>query len=105
MMCCIFQASSQPLFTKSYGGTTDDYGYVVKALDDGGMILTGRTLSFGQGSYDYSLTRLDSAGNVLWSRTYGTSGYEEARDVEVTPDGGFIVTGQYVPAGSATGAI
>lgn len=40
-----------------------------------------------------SLVKTDSVGNVQWVKTYGGSKGNELVDVEITPDGGFIMTG------------
>jgi hypothetical protein len=60
----------------------------------GGFVIAGRTESYGAGSFDAFLVKLDSLGNVLWTNTYG--GAEEDRAYSVVPDndGGFLLCGR-----------
>lgn len=54
---------------KLYGGTAYDIAYSVQATQDGGFILAGRTFSFGAGSHDAWVLKLDSGGNLApWVR-------------------------------------
>jgi len=81
------------LWTRTYGGTSDDVGRSMQLTPDGGCIIAGYTRSFGAGGSDVWLLRLDSVGNTLWSRTYGGSQDDEAYSVDLTFDGGYIVAG------------
>ena len=43
-------------WTRTYGGTSSDYGYSIQQTQpDGGYIVVGTTFSFGEGSYDIYL--------------------------------------------------
>ena len=65
------------IWDRSFGGTGEEKGYSAKPTKDGGFIIGGRTFSYGAGGYDGYLVKLNSAGTVLWSRTYGTSADHE----------------------------
>ncbi|MCP4633305.1 MAG: T9SS type A sorting domain-containing protein [candidate division Zixibacteria bacterium] len=86
-------ASGDTLWTRTYGGDSDDYAQSVQQTTDGGYIVAGHTESFGAGSSDYYLLKTDASGDTLWTRTYGGTSYEYAYSVQQTTDGGYIVTG------------
>ena len=80
-------------WTKTYGGSDSDYGRSVRQTSDGGYVIVGETYSFGAGRGDVYLIKTDSAGNPLWTRTYGSAQAEEGTSMELTPDGGYIIVG------------
>jgi len=89
------------LWTKTFGGTDEDWGYSVQQTSDGGYILAGVTGSFGvAGSYDFYVIKMDSNGVNIWTKTYGKSGAESARSVQQTSDGGYIVAGMTTSFGA-----
>jgi len=88
------------LWTRTYGGSDADYGYGVQQTSDGGYIIAGETASFGAGSYDIYLVKTDANGDTLWIRTYGGSGSDEARSVQQTTDGGYIIAGSTTSFGA-----
>jgi len=90
------------VWERTLGGYGADMGYKIRTTPDGGYIVVGATSSWGNGSADLYLVRTDSAGNVLWERTYGGQGYDEGKDVQITPDGGWLIVGSI--ADSVTGA-
>ncbi len=86
-------ANGDTLWTKTFGGTTGGEGWCVHQTTDGGYIITGKTTSFGSGAYDAYLMKTDVNGNLLWTKTYGNSNYDEGTSVQQTTDGGYIFTG------------
>jgi hypothetical protein len=79
------------------GYTTD-----IQQTSDGGYIILGNTYMYGAGSSDYCLTRTDNAGNVLWYKTYGSTGQDLAEAMQITPDGGFVITGRTSSSGAGS---
>lgn len=81
------------------GGTTNDLCGRLIATNDGGYSLCGYStsangdISSNKGSYDYLLMKLDASGNKVWAKTFGGSGSDWARDVKITTDGGYVITG------------
>jgi hypothetical protein len=47
-------------WSKTYGGVYSDVGFYVRQTNDGGLILTGHTLSFGSGVHDVWLLKIDN---------------------------------------------
>lgn len=81
------------LWSKTYGGFDNDNIFNLKQTQDGGLIFTAVQFSFGAGSHDFWVVRLDALGQVLWAKSYGGNDEEHARVILPTPDGNFLVVG------------
>jgi hypothetical protein len=86
-------AFGDTLWTRTYGGTNDDYGSSVQQTSDGGYIIAGDTRSFGAGNEAVYLIKTNSQGDTLWTRTYGGTEYDWGNSVQQTSDGGYIIAG------------
>lgn len=80
---------------KVFGGTGNEWGNYVEQNTNGDFIIIGYTTSFGAGGTDIYLIKTDSAGNLLWSKTYGGAA-EEANSEwgisgKITTDGGIML--------------
>ncbi len=81
------------LWTKTYGGTLDDFGWSVKQTIDNGYIIAGHTYNFGAVNSDVYLIKTNENGDTLWTNTYGGIDGDFGRSVQQTIDGGYIVAG------------
>jgi len=81
------------LWTKTYGGGSDDYGYSVQQTSDSGYVIVGKTYSFGVGSSDIYAIKTDQNGDTVWTRTYGGPDSDGGRAVRQTSDAGYIIVG------------
>ena len=88
------------VWARAYGGVWADGARAVCETDDG-YLLVGYTFSRGDGDADLLALRVDRAGNLLWSRTYGGLGVEYAFDC-VSTDDGFVVTGYTTSFGAGS---
>ena len=86
-------SAGDTLWTKTYGGTSNDYGRSGQIAPGAGYAVGGYTWSFGQGGSDFYLVRIDQNGDTVWTRTYGGTGYDEAYSLAVTPDRGYLLAG------------
>jgi len=92
-MTNLFAQAPDTLWTKTYGGVSDDEGFSTSQTVDSGFIIIGRTASFGAGSYDVYLIKTDENGDTIWTKTYGGANNEIAWSVQQTSDSGYIIVG------------
>jgi gliding motility-associated-like protein len=83
---------------KNYGGSLSEYLYDLKITNDGYVLAgfsesTNGDLTKNNGLRDFWVVKISKTGVLQWQKTYGGSLEDEAREVEVTSDGGYIVTG------------
>lgn len=86
-------SSGDTVWTKTYGGTSDDFGNAIRETSDGGYILAGRSKSFGPGSENFWIVRIDSQGTKLWDASYGGTTSQQANGIVETYDHGFAIIG------------
>ena len=88
-------ATTNSTFAKTIGGSSDDGAFSIIQSSDGGYVVAGWTLSFGAGySYDFYVVKLDSSGNVQWTKTIGGKGTDKAYSIIQSSDGGYVVAGR-----------
>jgi hypothetical protein len=80
-------------WNKTYGGAQDDRAQSLIETSDGGYALAGSTESFGAGSYDFWLVKVDESGNFEWNKTYGGTHDDLAYSLLETSDGGYALAG------------
>jgi hypothetical protein len=86
-------ASGDTLWTRTYGGTDDDWGNAVQQTSDNGFIITGATGSTVPSGGDIYLVKTNATGDTLWSRRFGAGGPDEGWSVLQTADGGYVLAG------------
>ncbi|HHS49642.1 MAG TPA: hypothetical protein ENN07_00810, partial [candidate division Zixibacteria bacterium] len=90
--------SGDTIWTRMFGGEGWDRGSAIARTPDGGYAVIGETESFGDGGRDIWLIRLDSDGDTLWTRTFGSAGNDSAKDIIAT-DCGLVLLGTVAPSG------
>jgi hypothetical protein len=89
-------AAGDTLWSKTYGGASDELASSIGRTAGGGYIMSGYTYSYGPGTPARAnawLILTDGSGNPFWSRTYGRDSLDYANSVQQTLDGGFIIAG------------
>jgi predicted transcriptional regulator len=82
-------SSGNYVWAKSFGGTSTDYGYSVAVDSSGNVYTTGyfkNTVDFdpgsgttnltSNGSNDVFISKLDSSGNYVWAKSFGSTNTE-----------------------------
>ncbi len=88
------QSTATVAWAKTYGGSYYEDAYFIQPTNDGGYIVVGSTSSFGAGSDDVWVLKLDANGNVQWQKAYGGSDSDLGWAIQQTSDGGYIVVGE-----------
>ncbi len=88
------------LWSKSFGDNVQPGG--IAADPAGNVLITGsfsETVDFGDGphtssdGYDVFVLKLDPAGNLLWSKTFGGAGSEMGSGIGADAEGNILLTG------------
>jgi parallel beta-helix repeat protein len=85
--------SGNMVWNKTYGGMDHDFASCIVQTYDGGYAVAGSTESFGAGNNDFWVFKTDSAGNMVWNKTFGGSNVDVARSMIQTDDGGYAIAG------------
>lgn len=78
-------------WTRTYGGDSLEVGFSLQQTLNGGFIVVGRTESFGAGSSDVWLLKINLTGDTSWTRVYGGEKWDAAYHVEQTLDSGYVI--------------
>ncbi len=98
----------QVVWKQRYGGNRNDKGHGIIQTQDGHLVVTGSTGSWGtdtSGSASYSdvyLLKIDAnTGSVIWSKTYGNNGAIDAGyALTEDADGNLFSTGRFLVDGT-----
>ena len=91
----IFQLNEygEGMWSKTFGGESDDVAKAIIQTSDGGFAVTGFTYSNSRGESDVWLLRLNAVGEELWQKNYGGKGTEMGYSIMETQDDGFLIGG------------
>jgi hypothetical protein len=82
-------STGDTLWTRTYGGTNEYFGYSVQQTSDGGYIIVGY-IDF---VWDVYLIKTNASGDTLWTRIYDGTNEYFGYSVQQTSDGGYIIAG------------
>jgi hypothetical protein len=77
----------------SRGWSVSDYAQSIQQTSDGGFILTGTNPGWWEEKRNIWVSKLSSSGDIDWEWTFAGNGDDNARSVQQTGDGGYIVAG------------
>ncbi len=85
-------------WTRQRASAFDDEGRSIAFASDGSLVVAGRTTSSMTneellGGSDSFIEKLDSDGNQLWIRQFGTTENDEVTSIAVADDGSVVVAG------------
>lgn len=92
-------ANGSLVWEKSFGGTGIEVSYDIAKTTDGSYAIVGHTfstdtdISKNHGESDMWLIKIDDNGNLLWEKTYGGTEFDDAKGLDLTSDGGFVIAG------------
>jgi hypothetical protein len=88
------------LWSKTYGGSNDEYPNGIGLSGDGGYFLIGNTSSsdgdvfgYNGGTRDAWVLKVNSVGEIIWTKCLGGPGDDIGKSCQSTSDGGCIIAG------------
>ncbi len=87
------------VWESSFGGSGIEISQDIAKTTDGGYVITGNTFSSdtdvskNNGESDIWLIKVDDAGQLVWEKSFGGSGFELAEGLSLMSDGGFMIVG------------
>jgi hypothetical protein len=92
-----YNAAGANIWTRQFGTSSDDLSFGVSADHLGNVFLAGYSDGnlggANAGGADAFVTKYDSAGNLVWNRQLGTSGYDVSYGVSADGLGNVYITG------------
>ena len=94
------------LWEKTFGGPYTDEGYAVRQAADGGFVIAGYTQASFNGDDNAWLIKTKADGEWEWDKVFGMIAtsledipgcLEQAKDVQLTADGGYVLAGYMHP--------
>lgn len=92
------------IWQKTIGGIDWDFAYCVKESNGGdSVIVCGNTYSYGYGKSDGYIVKLDPAGNVMWTKTFGGSEDDEFKSIVISSTNNYFFAGTTKSMGDTKG--
>jgi hypothetical protein len=94
-----FDSGGNLTWTKTIGGSQDDYGMSIMATADSNYVIAGYSGSIdgdvpgSVGMHDFYISKINGNGDILWKRNYGFLSHDHAHKIIQTRDGGYFVAG------------
>ena len=89
----VLYAQADTVWTKKFGGPNDKASTLIQS-SDGNLVFCGSVLSSNGEDYNVMLTKIDTEGNTIWTRSIGDTTSEYAHHFIQTDDGSYIIVGE-----------
>lgn len=87
------------VWSKTFGGSGEDYGYSIIKTNDGNYVIAGYSGSAdydvpsNEGFHDFYIFKINENGDKLWAKAYGFPSHDHAHKIIQMSDGGYFVAG------------
>jgi len=93
-----YSSDGEEVLNLKWGSSDDDYAGPLTTDSDGNIFVGGWTEGVleehpNNGNTDVFIYKLNSAGEKIWTKTWGTAGYEYLNGMELDVNGNLYVTG------------
>ena len=79
------------LWSRTYGGNKDESASRIIQTKDSSLVIVGSTQSFGFGENDILLMKINSKGDILFSKTYGGTSNDNGISIVESSNGYYIL--------------
>lgn len=92
-------ASGTTQWTKYFGGNLTEVPFDTIQTTDGGYIIVGYSdstdvdISNNKGLDDFWIIKISATGTLVWEKSYGGSGIDEAHSIVSSSDGNYMIVG------------
>ncbi len=87
-----FNSSGNIVWSKTYSDNFTDEALFVKEDAQGNLVVVGNTL-YSESSSSILILKLNSDGEVIWSKTYGGNNLDHATSFAITQTNEYLITG------------
>ena len=91
----------EEVWSRAFGDSFYDYGAAGCEMRDQSLIAAGTTKT-PAGNNDFTVSKLDAQGQLLWRKVVGGPGQEWSTDVTETENGDYLVIGHTNSAGAGS---
>lgn len=93
-------ASGNIQWTKYFGGNNSETPYDTIETNDGGLIIVGTSdstdvdITNNKGQYDFWIVKISATGSLIWEKSFGGTGIDEAYSITEAENSNFMILGK-----------
>ena len=81
------------IWKKTYACKNFDVPLATIATQDGNYLLLSNTSNFGHGGFDVLLSKMDTEGNFIWEKSFGSKASDQASKIIERSNGNLVILG------------